>query len=157
MARAIEMRRGPAEQPAAIGIDEALERRPGVPMEAEPRLDSGAHWRTPQRQRRRATQLRRKGLARLTPVFGTAVPPRGISGLMRRIAYLTPEHRARHWLLLRAADRVDVLEGRLGRTLARPFRDTRLAFVGRQLERNPVRTVVVGGVVAGWVVRRVVR
>jgi len=49
---------------------------------------------------------------RTTPVFGTAQPPRGISGALRRAAYRLPEYRAGHWLLLIAADRVDVVERR---------------------------------------------
>src|ERR671916_2519210 len=47
----------------------------------------------------------------LTPVFGTACPPRGLSGAMRRHAYARySEARAAHWLILIAADRVDALE-----------------------------------------------
>jgi hypothetical protein len=47
----------------------------------------------------------------LTPVFGTAQPPRGLSGRIRRYAYRRySEGRLAHWLLLMAADRVDVVE-----------------------------------------------
>jgi hypothetical protein len=51
----------------------------------------------------------------LTPVFGTAQPPRGLSGLIRRAGYRVPEHKAGRWLLLMLGDRVDVWEGRLAR------------------------------------------
>jgi hypothetical protein len=51
-----------------------------------------------------------------TPVFGTAQPPRGLSGLVRRVAYRLPERRASRWALLLAGDRLDVLEHRLART-----------------------------------------
>ncbi len=58
----------------------------------------------------------------LTPVFSSAVPPRGLSGVMRRAAYQMHEHEARRWLVLLLADRVDVWEGRVqrhpGRTAA---------------------------------------
>jgi hypothetical protein len=37
----------------------------------------------------------------------------GISGGLRRVGYRIPEHRARHWLLLLLADRVELLEKRL--------------------------------------------
>ena len=50
-----------------------------------------------------------------TPVFGTAQPPRGLSGRLRRAAYGIPDHFARHWMLLILADRVDVLESRVRR------------------------------------------
>ncbi len=143
MRQPIEIPRGPAEQPSAIGIDQTPERRPGVPMESEPRIDAGAHWRTPERQPERRLHLRRKGLRRLTPVYGTAQPPRGVSGLMRRLAYATPEHKARHWALLLSADRVDVVEGRLGEALARPLRRTPLAPLADQVEENPARAIAV--------------
>ena len=54
----------------------------------------------------------------LPPVFGTACPPKGISGLMRKLAYRRySEARAAHWLLLLGADRVDAVEEHL-RSLA---------------------------------------
>jgi hypothetical protein len=54
-------------------------------------------------------------VGRLTPVFGTAVPPRGLSGLVRRAAYKIPEHKGKRWMLLMLADRIDVQESRLRR------------------------------------------
>lgn len=50
-----------------------------------------------------------------TPVFGTANPPKGVSGAIRRLAHAFPDHRARHWLLLLAADRVEATGPRLRR------------------------------------------
>jgi hypothetical protein len=102
------------------GIDAQPERRPGVPMESEPPRPAGnAHWETPERQPDPGHVLKRKGLNELTPVFGTAVPPRGLSGLMRRAAYQIPEHYTSHWFVLLAADRVDAVEHRARRVL--PF------------------------------------
>jgi len=140
----------------AYGVDRALEDRPGVPMEAEPEPAEGVHWEEIPRQPVRQTVLKRRGLTRLTPVFGTSVPPRGISGLMRRVAYRIPEHRARHWLLLVAADRVDVMEGRLGEALARPFEDTPLAPLGRQIQRNPAPSIALAAL-AMLLLRRAMR
>jgi hypothetical protein len=51
----------------------------------------------------------------LTPVFGTSVPPRGLSGVIRRAAYEIPEHKGGRWVLLMLGDRVDVWEGRIAR------------------------------------------
>ena len=48
-----------------------------------------------------------------SPVWGTSSPPRGLSGVMRRFAYRFSENDVRHWLMLLAADRVDVGEGLL--------------------------------------------
>jgi hypothetical protein len=51
----------------------------------------------------------------LTPVFGTSTPLRGLSGAVRRLAYARwSEGRAAHWLVLVAADRIDVAESTLG-------------------------------------------
>jgi hypothetical protein len=102
------------------GIDAAMEQRPGVPMENEtPAPVGNAHWLKPDRMADNGLVLKRAGLAELTPVFGTSVPPRALSGIMRTAAYNIPEHFTSHWLLLLAADRVDVVEDRVKRML--PF------------------------------------
>jgi hypothetical protein len=44
-------------------------------------------------------------------VFGTSVPPSGLSGALRRRAYQRSENDLRHWFMLMFADRVDVVEG----------------------------------------------
>jgi hypothetical protein len=101
------------------GVDASVSQRPGVPMESDPPRPAGfAHWAEPERQRDPGNVLKRKGLAELTPVFGTSVPPRGISGVMRRAAYEIPEHYTTHWLVLLLADRVDAVEHGHARWLA---------------------------------------
>ena len=96
------------------GVDVDPRRRPGVPMELKPRVRGGAHWEKPERQRPPDVRVfKRAELEELTPTFGTAVPPRGLSGLLRGVAYDMPEHRVRHVMMLLLADRVDVLESRL--------------------------------------------
>lgn len=47
----------------------------------------------------------------ITPIFGTAQPPKWLSGAIRRLAYKLPENDVRHWLMLIAADRVNMVEG----------------------------------------------
>ncbi len=90
--------------------DANVKNRPGVPMELEPPHPMGAaHWKEPDRQIDPGYVLTSPGIP-LTPVFGTTVPPRGISGVIRRAAYRIPEHHTSHWLLLMFADRVDALE-----------------------------------------------
>ncbi len=105
-----------------IGIDADPKTRPGIPMELEPPRPMGAaHWQAPTRQHDPGGILRRKGLPELTPVFGVTIAPRGLSGLMRRMAYEVPEHHTLHWLVLLFADRVDAIESRMmlrGRGLA---------------------------------------
>ena len=105
--------------PTNRAVDAPLSNRPGVPMEENPRPREGAHWTQPPSQTDAPDLPHRPDLPSLTPVYGTAVPPRGISGKLRRLAYSIPDHLPRHWLLLLLADRVDAVESLLGR-LAKP-------------------------------------
>ena len=96
------------------GADLAPEDRPAVPRERFDPTLSGAHWELPERQPEHRPRERSIEHASLTPVFGTACPPRGMSGVLRRQAYRRySEARAAHWLLLLGADRVDVVESAL--------------------------------------------
>jgi hypothetical protein len=96
------------------GIDLPPENRPGVPYERAPRPLAGAHWITPARQVPTVPVLKRAGLAQLTPVFGTAAPPHGLSGRLRKVGYDITDDKVRHWMVLLLADRVDVIESNLG-------------------------------------------
>lgn len=95
--------------------DATPQARPGVPRMHRPFPDPGAHWDRPQQQRG-TPLLGRSGLAGATPVFGTAQPARGLSGVVRRAAYRVPEHRSGRWALLLLGDRIDVLEHRAARS-----------------------------------------
>ena len=44
-------------------------------------------------------------------VFGTTVPPSGLSGIIRRYAFKHSEDRYRHWIPLILADRINAWEG----------------------------------------------
>ena len=90
--------------------------RPSYPKEAI--QDTGAHWDFPERQQPRGFREKSTEHKVLTPVFGTAQPLRGLSGLIRRYAYTYSEARAAHWLLLMLGDRVDVLESRCSALLS---------------------------------------
>lgn len=48
---------------------------------------------------------------RMTAVFGTTVPPSGLSGALRRVAFKFDESEYGHWLNLLLADRINVVEG----------------------------------------------
>jgi hypothetical protein len=104
----------PQDKPAAVDLHPS--RRPGVPRELRPHRAKGVHWDEPERQEPNGRVLKHRGRKELPPVFGTAQPPTGLSGLLRRLAYRIPEEKARHWLTLLLADRVDVLESRLAGT-----------------------------------------
>jgi hypothetical protein len=84
--------------------------RPAVPMErTPPRLD--VPWDAPSEQPRTVEILHSTERPGITPVFGTAVPPSGVSGVVRRAAFRYSENDLRHWLMLMFADRVNVVEG----------------------------------------------
>src|SRR3712207_6328892 len=69
---------------------------------------TGAHWRFPDRQPGSAGREHSIEHAFVTPVFGTAQPLHGVSGAIRRLAYVRfSEGRLAHWLLLIVGDRVD--------------------------------------------------
>jgi hypothetical protein len=101
-------------QRVAAHADSAVDRnpldRPGVPQEADPPEPlSNAHWLSPEQQVSERPPVVGRG-RQLTPVYSVANPPRGLSGMIRRLAYRVPDYRPRRWLLLVLADRVDVLE-----------------------------------------------
>ena len=88
--------------------------RPSYPKLLDPRPREGAHWEFPDRQPERSPRERSVEHAVLTPVFGTAQPLKGLSGVIRRWSYRRfSEGRLAHWLLLVAADRVDAWEEHL--------------------------------------------
>jgi hypothetical protein len=75
---------------------------------------TGAHWHFPERQPEKWPRERSIEHAFVTPVFGTAQPPKGLSGAIRKFSYATySEGRLGHWLLLILADRVDAWEEHL--------------------------------------------
>ena len=94
------------------GVDLKPADRPAVPEERFDPGATGAHWKFPERQPERWHRERSPEHRFLTPVFGTACPPKGLSGVIRRFAYRFSEGRTIHWLLLMGADRIDVLESR---------------------------------------------
>ena len=122
------------------GADADPANRPAYPMErTPPRLDN-VHWDAPARQQPHVKIYHAIERPGITPVFGTSVPPRGLSGWMRRRAFRRSESDIRHWMMLLAADRVNVVEGVLA--------DARRSPGARS-------ALVVGGVLfAAWWLRR---
>jgi hypothetical protein len=95
------------------GADRDKKNRPGVPMERTPPRLEGVHWDMPPQQESDVEVLHSTERAGLTPVFGTTLPPRGLSGMLRRFGFGYSENDLRRWLILLAADRVDMVEGLL--------------------------------------------
>jgi hypothetical protein len=93
------------------GVDLDPSDRPSVPRERFDLGATGAHWNFPDRQAEKWPRERSIAHPMLPPVFGTAQPPRGLSGAIRKFSYgRYSEARAAHWLLLVLADRVDAVE-----------------------------------------------
>lgn len=119
------------------GVDADPAKRPGVPAEIEPPRPSGTpHYADPAQQATTPRPLIGRGRS-LTKVYATNVPPRGVSGALRRLAYRIPDYKARRWLLLMAADRVDALEhGRRRLLLLSAIAGGALAFAGARSFRR---------------------
>jgi hypothetical protein len=102
------------------GADRDPANRPAVPKErTPPRLDN-VHWDVPEQQPVRVEVLHSTERPGITPVFGTACPPAGLSGVLRRSAFRHSENDIRHWLMLLAADRVNAVEGLIADTREAP-------------------------------------
>jgi hypothetical protein len=99
------------------GADADPTKRPGYPRELRPQLRGDAKG-PPERMHSDVKVFKHGQPARkMPPVFGTAQPPKGLSGALRAFAYKYPDHWTRHWMVLLMADRVDVMEHKLRRGL----------------------------------------
>lgn len=96
------------------GADLDHANRPAYPRERKPNRLEGVHWQEPERQAKTVEVLCSNERPAITPLFGTTVPPSGVSGAMRRFAFRYSENDLRHWLVLLAADRVNMIEGLAG-------------------------------------------
>lgn len=91
------------------GVDADKSVRPNYPMWKP--AETGAHWKVPEQQPnfKDFYSMERPGP---THVFGTSVPPSGLSGVIRKIAFAKfSEGHWEHWILLMFADRINVFEG----------------------------------------------
>lgn len=123
------------------GVDLDPHKRPAVPMERTPPRLEGLHWDRPAQQPQTVEILHSIERPGITPVFGTSVPPSGVSGWIRRRAFRRSESDLRHWMLLLLADRVNVAEGMVDDVRRSP--GARKAVFG-----------VAGAALALWLLRR---
>lgn len=92
------------------GVDADKSKRPAYPMWKEPEEGTGAHWSTPEQQPHFHDFYSRER-PRPTRVFGTSVPPKGLSGQVRKLAFKFSESEWEHWIILLFADRINMVEG----------------------------------------------
>ncbi len=137
------------------GADLDPANRPAVPKErTPPRLD--VPWDAPAQQPRSVRVFHSTERPGLTPVFGTSVPPSGVSGLLRAGAFRYSENDVRHWLMLLFADRVNVVEGLLDDLahghVPNVFAEMGLAAEWKYNRAGFVRKAAIAGAVAATLV-----
>lgn len=93
------------------GADLDPANRPAYPKERTPPRYTNAHWKDPEQQIQSIRLLRSTERPRISRVFGTSTPPKGLSGMIRGVAYKYSENDIRRWMMLLFADRINVFEG----------------------------------------------
>ncbi len=94
------------------GIDADPKNDPTYPMRDRSKEEhNGYNWDRPTQQPVNIEVLHSNERPNVSAVYGTAAPPRGLSGMIRRFAFNYGEGSFAHWIPLIAADRVDEIEG----------------------------------------------
>lgn len=94
------------------GIDMDPKNDPTYPMKKRKDLEIlGYTWERPPLQPVKIEVLHSIERPNITAVFGTAMPPKGLSGMIRRAAFKKSESSYGRWLPLILADRIGVVEG----------------------------------------------
>lgn len=94
------------------GIDADPQNEPTYPIKKYTGDDhERLNWQRPVQQPATVEVLHSNERPNLTAVFGTSVPPAGLSGRLRRYAFNFSESSYGHWLPLLLADRINVIEG----------------------------------------------
>ncbi|MDO6388728.1 hypothetical protein Q4E40_01230 [Pontibacter sp. BT731] len=94
------------------GIDADPKNDPTYPMKHRTDAEQeGYSWERPTLQDVDIEVLHSIERPNVTAVFGTSMPPSGLSGMIRRFAFKHSENSYLHWLPLLMADRVNVVEG----------------------------------------------
>ena len=94
------------------GVDADPKNDPTYPMKHRTNGEhAGYTWLRPPQQPINIEVLHSNERPNVSAVFGTSVPPKGLSGMIRRLAFRYSENEYRHWLPLLLADRVNVVEG----------------------------------------------
>lgn len=114
---------------------------PAFPMRQESGDEhKGMNWQRPTQQEATVEVLHSNERPNLTAVFGTTSPPKGLSGALRRMAFKYSESEQAHWIMLVAADRIQMIEA-IGDDLSRGHVPNLFKEMGlkAELKHNPVR------------------
>ncbi|WP_143962238.1 hypothetical protein [Litoribacter populi] len=94
------------------GIDADPKNDPTYPLKNRTNEEhKGYNWERPKQQLVNMEVLRSIERPNISAVFGTSMPPTGLSGKLRRFAFQFSENTYTHWLTLIFADRVNEYEG----------------------------------------------
>lgn len=97
------------------GIDADPRNDPTYPIKKRNNAEhAGYSWERPAQQPVNIEVLHSVERPNITAVFGTATPPSGLSGALRRSAFRRSENDYSHWMPLVFADRIDMMEGFAG-------------------------------------------
>jgi hypothetical protein len=135
------------------GSDLDVDGRVGVPRDADRSLGAECLYPDIELQEPPPFRIHKSTEhGRMTPVYGTSCPPRGLSGALRDAAYRISEGRKERFVMLMAADRIDMAEGVL-----EDLAHARLPNVAREmglraeLQANPAGLAVKAALALGAV------
>ncbi|HUR12308.1 MAG TPA: hypothetical protein VM012_13110 [Flavitalea sp.] len=94
------------------GMDADPENEPTYPMKKYTGDDhKRSNYQRPVQQVSDVEKLHSNERPTLSAVYGTTLPPTGLSGMLRRYAFKHSENSSKHWFSLVLADRINVIEG----------------------------------------------
>ncbi|MGF7214048.1 hypothetical protein GGR92_000188 [Spirosoma lacussanchae] len=139
------------------GVDADPKNDPTYPMKHRTDEEQkGYSWERPAQQPEDIEVLRSIERPNVSAVFGTSVPPQGLSGQIRRFAFRYSESSYGHWLPLLVADRVNVVEGILDDLkrghVPNIFAEKGMKADWKYNQKALVQTVVVGALITTAVV-----
>lgn len=108
------MENSPIEHPEikGWGVDINTDNDPTYPIRIRTsEAEKGYNWKRPDQQPVDIEVLKSIERPNISAVFGTAVPPSGLSGAIRRFAFKYGEASFAHWVPLVMADRINEIEG----------------------------------------------
>jgi hypothetical protein len=114
------------------GVDADPANNPTYPYRDRSKDDHSGTWKRPLQQETEVEILQSIEHKQRPAVVGTSMPPSGLSGVLRRAAFRKSESNLLHWILLLAADRINVVEG-----MARDFGRARLPNISAESGVRP--------------------
>lgn len=144
------------------GIDADPKNEPTYPMKKYNGDDhERLNYKRPPQQPVNIEVLHSNERPNVTAVFGTSVPPSGLSGMIRRYAFKYSEGSFAHWIPLILADRVNMAEGIIDDLkhghIPNIFAERGWAAEWKYNRKSFVTKVTVGAVVAAGVVALLLR